>query len=59
MRAVMRLSAIVIVLLTAGPTSAQTDDIWRAGARISVVASEDHDVWVAGALVSVRGAVRR
>ena len=29
----------------------------RAGARVSVVASEDHDGWVAGALVSVRGAV--
>lgn len=56
MRAVMRLSAIVIVL-AAGSTWAHADDIWRAGARVSVVASEDDDVSVAGALVSVRGAV--
>jgi hypothetical protein len=33
------------------------DDIWRAGARVAVVASEHHDVWVAGAVVSVRGIV--
>jgi cytoskeletal protein CcmA (bactofilin family) len=33
------------------------DDIWRAGARVNVVASEHHDVWVTGAVVSVRGVV--
>lgn len=58
MRAPARLSAIAAMLvLDCMPASAQTDDIWRAGARINVVASEHHDVWAAGAVVSVRGTV--
>jgi hypothetical protein len=56
----MRLFAILAALaaafiLTINPSAAQTDDIWRAGARVNVVASGHKDVWAAGALVSVRG----
>jgi hypothetical protein len=58
MHALARLSAIAAMLiLGCVPASAQMDDIWRAGARANVVASEHHDVWAAGAVVSVRGTV--
>jgi cytoskeletal protein CcmA (bactofilin family) len=58
MRALARLSAIAaILLLGCVPASAQMDDIWRAGARVNVIASEHYDVWAAGAVVSVRGTV--
>jgi cytoskeletal protein CcmA (bactofilin family) len=58
MRALTRLSAIAAMLaLGCAPAWAQTDDIWRAGARVNVVASEHHDVWAAGAVVSVRGII--
>ncbi len=33
------------------------DDIWRAGAQVSVAADNHYDVWAAGALASVRGFV--
>jgi cytoskeletal protein CcmA (bactofilin family) len=45
------------LFLGCAPAWAQADDIWRAGARVNVVASDHHDVWVAGALVSVRGSI--
>jgi cytoskeletal protein CcmA (bactofilin family) len=58
MRALAIPSAIAAMLvLGCMPASAQMDDIWRAGARVNVVASEHHDVWAAGAVVSVRGTV--
>lgn len=58
MRALTRFSAIAAMLvLGCMPASAQMDNIWRAGARVHVVASEHHDVWAAGAVVSVRGIV--
>jgi hypothetical protein len=46
-----------MLVLGCMPASAQMDDIWRAGARVNVVASDHHDVWAAGAVVSVRGTV--
>lgn len=53
-----RLAAIAAILVVScGPAWAQMDDIWRAGVRVNVVASEHRDVWVAGALVSIRGVV--
>jgi cytoskeletal protein CcmA (bactofilin family) len=58
MRALIRLSAIAgILVANCGPALAQMDDIWRAGARVNVVANGHHDVWVAGAVVSVRGII--
>jgi len=38
--------------------SAQTNDIWRAGARVNVVASDHESVSAAGAIVSVRGSIQ-
>jgi cytoskeletal protein CcmA (bactofilin family) len=56
MRALIRFSAIAgVLVIGCAPALAQMDDIWRAGARVNVVASGHSDVWVAGALVSVRG----
>ncbi len=52
------LTIIVSGLAGATPVWAQTDDIWRAGARIQVTASGHQDVWAAGAVVSVRGTTR-
>jgi cytoskeletal protein CcmA (bactofilin family) len=58
MLALIRISAIAGVLVVGcAPAWAQMDDIWRAGARVNIVASGHHDVWVAGAVVSVRGIV--
>ena len=58
MCALTRFAAIaVMVVLNCATAFAQMDDIWRAGARVNVVASEHHDVWAAGAVVSVRGIV--
>ena len=39
------------------PARPPGDDIWRAGADISVAADNHYDVWVAGALAVVRGVV--
>ena len=39
------------------PAKAQTNDIWRAGPRVNIVASDHRDVWAAGAIVSVRGSI--
>ena len=39
------------------PSRPPGDDIWRAGADISVAADNHYDVWVAGALAVVRGVV--
>jgi hypothetical protein len=56
--ALARLSAIVaILLLGCLHASAQMDDIWRAGGRGNVVATEHHDVWATGAVVAVLGTV--
>jgi cytoskeletal protein CcmA (bactofilin family) len=58
----VRISALLvaitgIMLVAQTPASAQIDTIWRAGARVNVVASDHRDVWAAGAIVSVRGTV--
>jgi cytoskeletal protein CcmA (bactofilin family) len=49
-----------LVALLAGtvPASSQVDEIWRAGARVNVIADGHVNVWAAGAIVSVRGSVR-
>ena len=58
MRALAMIVGVAAVFaLASAPATAQTDDIWRAGARVDAVASGHHDVWAAGALVSVRGTV--
>ncbi len=55
------LRAIAALLLAVAllPLSAQAQDLWRAGASVSVVAQGEPDVWVAGAWVSVRGQTAR
>jgi hypothetical protein len=50
-------AAAAIFVYLGSPASAQADDIWRAGARVHVVASGHQNVRAAGALVTVRGDV--
>lgn len=58
MRLLSTLTATAFLAAATLPASAQaSDDIWRVGTRIQVVADGHNEVWTAGALVSVRGAV--
>jgi hypothetical protein len=51
-------TSIVSLFLAVAPASAQMDDVWRAGARVNVVADNYQGVWAVGAIVSVKGSVR-
>lgn len=55
----MPIAALAFGLLSGLTTaSAQTDDIWRMGARINVTASDHANVSAIGAIISIRGSVR-
>ena len=51
------IAALMMALVTIAPAQAQDEDVWRAGAAVTVNAEEASDVWAAGASVTVRGAV--
>jgi len=52
------ITALLLVLAVLAP-SAQAEDIWRAGAAVTVNAQGEPDVWAAGASVTVRGEAAR
>ncbi len=58
MRFLLAIAAFAAMFtMSAAPVSAQSKDIWRTGADISLIAKSEHDVWAAGALVDVKGTV--
>jgi hypothetical protein len=58
MRILITAVGLLVSALAGAPASAQVDDVWRAGARVNVVAENLAGVWAVGAIVSVRGSVR-
>jgi len=55
---VRAIAGLLLALALMAP-SAQAEDIWRAGAAVSVDAQGEPDVWAAGASVTVRGVASR
>jgi Ca2+/Na+ antiporter len=53
------IAALLLVLAVFAPSAQAEDDIWRAGAAVSVNAQGEPDVWAAGASVTVRGEAAR
>lgn len=53
------LSALLMAFTVLFPAAAQAQDVWRAGATVSVDAQGVADVWAAGASVMVRGEAGR
>ncbi len=48
-------TALLLALAVLAPCAQAQDDIWRAGASVTVNAKGETDVWAAGASVTVRG----
>jgi len=51
------IAALLMALAMISPAQAQGEDVWRAGAAVTVNADGARDIWAAGATVTVRGAV--
>ncbi len=49
------LAALLLALAVLAPSAQAEEDIWRAGASVTVNAQGETDVWAAGASVTVRG----